>query len=133
MMQPGQSGNPAGRPKGSRNAITVAMECLLEGDAEAIMQKAIELAKSGDSSALRMCMDRLFPPRKDRHVSFALPKLNRAADAAQASAAIVEAVASGELTPSEAGELSKIVDVYTRALQAADFEERLERLEAVRK
>ena len=78
-------------------------------------------------------MDRLCPPRKDRYVTFALPKLNRAADAAQASAAIVEAVALGELTPSEAGELSKIVDAYTRALQATDFEERLAKLEAAKK
>jgi Family of unknown function (DUF5681) len=133
LFEPGKSGNPAGRPKGPRNAITVAMEELLEGEGEAITRKAIDLAKAGDSAMIRLCMDRLCPPRKDRHVNFELPKLNRAADAVQASAAIVEAVACGDLTPSEAGELAKMVDAYTRALQAADFEERLEKLEAARK
>ena len=82
---------------------------------------------------IRLCMDRLCPPRKDRFVTFELPKLNRAADAVQASAAMVEAVAKGDLTPSEAGELSKLVDAYTRALQATDFEERLAKLEATKK
>ena len=109
------------------------MEALLEGEAETITRKAIELAKAGDGAMLRLCMDRLCPPRKDRYVTFELPKLNRAADAVQASAAIVEAVAAGDLTPSEAGELSKMVDAYTRALQAADFEERLAKLEAAKK
>ena len=131
-FEPGQSGNPAGRPKGVRSGTALAMEALLEGEADAITRKAIELAKAGDTAMIRLCMDRLCPPRKDRYVTFELPKLNRAADAAQASAAIVEAVAR-RLTPSEAGELSKMVDAYTRALQAADFEERLAKLEATKK
>ena len=132
-FEPGQSGNPAGRPKGVRSATALTMEALLEGEADAITRKAIELAKAGDTAMIRLCMDRLCPPRKDRFVTFELPKLNRAADAVQASAAMVEAVAKGDLTPSEAGELSKIVDAYTRALQATDFEERLAKLEAAKK
>src|SRR5687768_1672877 len=106
MFEPGtnKSGNPMGRPKGVRNAITVAMETLLEGEAETITRKVIDLAKSGDMTAIRMCMDRLCPARKDRAVTFDMPKLNRAADAVIASAAMVEAVAAGDLTPSEAGE-----------------------------
>jgi hypothetical protein len=39
-----------------------------------------------------------------------LPKMEKASDAANASAAIVEAASAGELTPSEAGELLKIVE-----------------------
>ena len=133
MFKPGQSGNPAGRPKGVRSATALAMEELLEGEADNITRKAIDLAINGDQAMIRLCMDRLCPPRKDRFVTFELPKFNRAADAAQASAAIVEAVAQGDLTPSEAGELSKMVDTYTRALQAAEFEERLAKLEATKK
>jgi hypothetical protein len=52
-FQPGQSGNPNGRPKGSRNATTLAMETLLDGQAEALTNRAIELALGGDMQARR--------------------------------------------------------------------------------
>ena len=123
-----QPGNP-GRPKGARNKSTIAAELLLDGDAEAITSKAIELAKEGDLTAIRICMDRFCPPRKDRPIPFDLPKLERVADASAAMAAIVSAVASGELTPIEAGELAKLVDAFTRTVVATDFEGRLARLE----
>jgi hypothetical protein len=128
-FKPGQSGNPSGRPKGSRHRTTLAIEKLLDGEGEEITRKAIELAKGGDMAAIRICLDRLAPPRKDRHIEFTLPKMEKASDAAKASAAIVEAASSGELTPSEASEIMKIVESYARALQASDFEARLERLE----
>src|SRR3954470_16848279 len=101
----GQSGNPAGKPKGARHRTTMAVDALLEGEAETITRKAVELAKAGDTVALRLCMDRLAPPRRDRPVPFTLPKLDTVADAKAASAAILEAVAEGELTPNEAADL----------------------------
>ena len=125
----GQSGNPKGRPKGSRHKTTVAIELLLDGEAEAITRKAIEKAKEGDMIAIRLCMDRIVPPRKDRHVAFSLPTMATANDAAIVAASIVENASEGEITPSEAGELMKIVEGYARSLQVSDFEERLERLE----
>ena len=125
---PLEPGNP-GRPKGSRNKATLAAEALLDGEAEALTRKAIELALAGDVTALRLCWDRIVPARKDRPVTFALPNLKHANDAVMASAAIVEAVANGDLTPSEAAELSKVIDGFARTLEAADFEERLSRLE----
>ena len=131
-FKPGQSGNPNGRPRGSRHKTTLAIEKLLDGEGEEITRKAIELAKGGDMAAIRICLDRLAPTRKDRHIEFTLPKMEKASDAAEASAAIVEAVALGELTPSEAGELMKIVESYARTLQVSDFEARLERLESQR-
>ena len=130
---PGQSGNPNGRPKGARNKTTLAIEALLDGEAETLTRKAIELAKGGDLTALRMCMDRLCPPRKDRPVSFELPKLETTGDAVTASAAIVQAVAAGDLTPSEAGELSRVVSAYASTLEAVDFDARLRKLEANKK
>ena len=132
-FEPGQSGNPAGRPKGSRNKATLAVEVLLDGEAEAITRKAIELAKNGDLAAIRLCLDRIAPPRKDRPVLFALPALGKAEDASASLAAIVAAVASGELTPGEAREMSKVVDTYTRALLATDLEARMTALERERK
>jgi hypothetical protein len=87
----------------------VAAETLLEGEAEAITRKAIELAKQGDGPALRLCMDRIYPARKDRPVRFRLPPLEKVGDAVAANAALVGVVASGELTPSEAGQPAKLV------------------------
>src|SRR3954469_24641742 len=67
----GQSGNPAGKPKGARHRTTMAVDALLEGEAETITRKAVELAKAGDTTAIRLCLDRLAPPRRDRPVPFA--------------------------------------------------------------
>ena len=125
----GQSGNPSGKPKGCRNATTILFDDLLKDNAKDLIEKAIEMAKGGDGPALRLCIDRLAPARKDRPVWFDLPEMNEARDAVNASAAIVAAVAGGDLTPSEAAELSKVVDSYARTLQAADFEERISKLE----
>lgn len=126
---PGQSGNPAGRPKGTRNRATLALEELLDGQAEALTKKAIELALAGDLTALRLCLDRILPARKERPVAFEMPKLETAADGVMATAALVEAVAAGDLTPGEAAELSRVVDGFTRAVEAADIEARLTKLE----
>lgn len=128
-FQPGKSGNPAGKPAGARNKTTLAVEALLDGEAEGLTRKAIELANAGDIAALRMCLDRIAPARKDRYVPIDLPRLDSAADAVKASAAIVAALSAGELSPSEASELSKLVGNYVAALTAADFEKRLAQLE----
>ena len=125
----GQSGNPNGRPLGARNKTTLAVDALLDGEAEAITRKAVELAKAGDTVALRLCLDRLAPVRKDRPVTFALPRIETTADLPKASAALLEAVASGELTPSEAAELGKLVEAHVRAIEVTDMAARLEALE----
>ncbi len=107
----------------------MAVEALLDGEAEAITRKAVELAKGGDLTALRLCLDRIAPPRKDRPVLFELPPVSSAADAAKAAAALLEAVAVGDLTPSEASELGKLIEAYVKALEATEFAERLAKLE----
>src|SRR5262249_4493755 len=116
----GQSGNPNGKPRGCRNAITILFDELLKDNAKELIEKAIEMAKGGEGPALRLCIERLAPARKESPGWFDLLK---------ASAAIVAAVAAGDLTPSEAAELSKVVDGYARTLQAAEFEERISKLE----
>ena len=132
-FQPGQSGNPAGKAKGTRNATTRAIEALLDGEAEALTRTAIELAQGGDTVALRMCLDRLVPPRKDRPISFALPPIETTDDLPKATGAIVAAVAAGELTPSEASEVAKTLDVHVRAIEATELHRRLAALEAAGK
>ena len=132
-FQKGESGNPAGRPRRARNRATLLMQNLLADDAEAIGRKAIEMAKAGDLAAIRLCMDRLAPARKDEPVAFELPPIEKAADSVAATASIVAAVAAGELTPSQAAELSKVIDVHVRALENKGFDERLTKLENVQK
>src|SRR5829696_5528216 len=91
---------------------------------------ALALCPVSDGPALRLCMDRIYPARKDRPVRFGLPPIERAADAVASHAALVGAVARGDLTPSEAGELSKLVEGYVRAVEATDILDRLAKLEA---
>src|SRR5262249_4470495 len=116
-FQKGESGNPTGRPRGSRNRATLLMENLLADDAEAIGRKAIAMAKQGDRAAIRWCRAGLAPARKGEPVAFDLPPLDKPADSVAAAATIVAAVAAGELTPSEAAELAKVIDVYVRAIE----------------
>ena len=125
----GQSGNPSGRPKGARNTTTVALENLLDGQAQALTQKAIDLALAGDITALRLCLDRILPVRKDRPVIFDLPPVNSPEDAAKIASAVLTAVATGELTPADASEIFKLIDTWVKAFETAELAERLERLE----
>ena len=129
-FEAGRSGNPAGRPKGARNRATAALEKILDGDAESILRKAVEMAQDGDPTAMRLCLDRLLPPRKDRPISFALPPITTTDDLPLATGAIVAAVAAGELTPSEAAEISKTLDVHVRAIEATELHRRMAALEA---
>jgi hypothetical protein len=100
-FQKGQSGNPEGRPNGSRNAATLALETLLDGQAQALTQKAIDVALTGDIPALRLCLDRILPPRKDSPVAFDLPEMRTLNDAVPAMGALVKAVGQGDLTPAD--------------------------------
>ena len=129
--KPFQPGN-SGKPKGARHRTTLAIDALLDGEADAITRKAIELAKAGETVALRLCLDRLCPPRKDRPVTFALPSIDTVGDAAKASGALLNAVASGELTPSEAAELGKLIEAHVKAVEATEIEARLRKLEAAK-
>ena len=118
--------------KGARHKVTLAIEAILEGEAEALTRKAVELAQAGDMTALRLCMDRLAPVRLDRPVTFDLPKIETVADLPKATQAIMEAVAGGELTQSEAAELGKLVDAHAKAIEVTDLHRRLEALEGDR-
>ena len=119
----------AGRPKGARNKATQAVLALLEGEAEALSRKAVQMALAGDGVALRLCLDRIAPPRKDSPVQFALPRMSCARDAAEAAGAVLEAVSLGELTPSEGAQVMTLVDSFRRTLEVTELEARLAALE----
>lgn len=130
--KPGQSGNPAGRPAGTRNKTTVAVEGLLAGEAEALTRKVVELAMGGDTTALRLCLERIAPPMKERPLGFDVPEIKGAEDLPAALGAVLGAVGNGDLTPSEAERIARVVASYTQALEVWDFDARLRALENAR-
>ena len=119
----------SGRPRGSRNKATLAIESLLEGQAEALTQTAVHKALEGDSIALRLCMERIAPAPKDQPVSFNLPKMSNALDASEAAGRVLEAVSEGDLTPIEATRVMGLIDSYRRTLELTDIETRIAALE----
>ena len=129
LFKPGQSGNPKGKPKGARNHATRAVLAMLDGEAEVLTRTAIDLAKNGDITALRLCLERLAPPAKDSPITVALPQLKSAADASKAMSAIVAAMASGEITPAEAAAVAGVIETYRRTIETADLEARIDELE----
>lgn len=126
--RPFQPGN-AGKPKGTRHRATLAAEALFDGEAQALSRKAVELALAGDVVALRLCLERVCPPRRDRPVCFALPALEHASDAPRAIAAIVAAVSDGSLTTPEADDLASLVDKFVKAVEISEHAERLAAIE----
>jgi len=94
LGRPFQAGNKhgKGRPAGSRNKATIALEALLDGEGDAIMRKVIELAKAGSETGLRLCMDRLFPPRRERVIRLRLPSdITTAKGTSKAAEAVIRA------------------------------------------
>lgn len=114
----GVTGNPSGRPVGSRNRSTLLLEALLDGQAEALMNKAIELALKGDPSALRICLDRLLPVCKERRIDLALPEVTEIEHATAALSTILTATGEGQITPGEGAVLAQIVETQKRLLDA---------------
>jgi hypothetical protein len=98
---------------------------MLEREAERIILKLVEKALDGDMVALRLCVERLLPPRRDRPVAFDLPAMQNAADALNASSAILTACAAGTLSPGEAAEIMSLVSTHVRMLEMTEIEARL--------
>jgi hypothetical protein len=126
----GQSGNPAGKPPGTRHRVTQLVEALIENKAEALTQRALDNALAGDGVLLKALLDRLAPPRRERPVQVDLPPLAAPADAPRIAAALLERAASGELTPTEAQGLAALLEAFRKQTELASFEERLAALEA---
>jgi Family of unknown function (DUF5681) len=126
----GQSGNPAGMPKGTRHRATMLAESLIDGQAEALVRKAIEMALAGDPTAMRLALERLCPPRRERPVNLAMPKISAASDLIAAAATLTDAVAQGQVTPGEAASLSALIGNTAKAVETFELSERLAKLEA---
>jgi hypothetical protein len=128
----GASGNPKGRPNGSRNKVTLAVEKLLDGQAETLTQKAVDMALSGDVTAMRLCMERIFPPRKDRPISANIGDVTVSGGFASAMAKLIATVANGTLLPSEGQALASLVELQRRAVETENLELRIQKLEEMK-
>jgi len=118
-----------GRPNGSRHKVTLAIEALLDGQHEALTRKAIEKALEGDMIALRLCLDRIAPARKDSPVSVALPPIRTTLDVVAASAAVLASLSAGNITPDEAGRVMGLLSAHKSIVETADLEARIAKLE----
>jgi hypothetical protein len=125
----GNSANPAGKPKGTLHRTTRAVLEMMQGEAEAITRKAIDLALAGDSVAMRLVMERLISPVRERPVNLAMPKISAASDLIDAAAALIDAAASGEITPGEAASLSQLVGNVAKAVETFELAVRMTKLE----
>ena len=130
--KPGQSGNPKGRPPGSRNRVTLVALVAMEEGADAIAKKIVEMAKQGDMSAARLVLERLVPPAKERPILLTLPDTSSADGVAKAQAAILQAVAAGDILPGEAATLAGIVEARRKAVETQELEARITELEAAK-
>jgi hypothetical protein len=125
----GKSGNPRGKPQGTRHRATMAVQVLLDGEAEALTRKCIELATNGDTTALRLCLERLAPAMKSRPVTLTLPAIETPTDILGAHTAAIQAMAAGEITPDEAATIAGVLEAKRRAIETVEIERRLQVLE----
>ncbi len=127
--QPGESGNPAGKPRGARNRVLLALDQIGEEAAAEVLGAAVIAAKGGDLGAASLILSRVWPARKGRPVVLDLPAMQAAGDLPAALGAVAAAVAGGELTPEEGQALAGVLEVQRRAIETADLEQRVAALE----
>ena len=129
---PFQAGNKfgRGRPAGSRNKATIALQEMLDGHGESITRRCALLALKGDPTALRLCMERLIPPRKEHPIIFKLPPVTTVAEVAAAMDAILQGVARGRLTPIEGQLIATIIEGRRKVIETEEHETRIRALES---
>ena len=133
QFPPGKSGNPAGKPPGARNRATILAEKLLDEEVKQITDTCITMAKAGDTTALRLCMERLLPVRKGRPVRIDLSEVSGAADIVEAHSTILAAVASGHVTLEEASLLAGLIDSTRKAIETEELAREIEELKLAMK
>jgi hypothetical protein len=125
-FKPGQSGNPAGKPRGAKDRRT-ELRALLVPHAHELIDKVVALAKSGDTTALRILIDRLIPPIKARDESVTVADL--AGSVVNQGMTVLKALAAGEITPEQAATMISVVATQARITEVGELERRIESLE----
>jgi hypothetical protein len=129
----GNSGNPKGRPVGSRHEALKLLDQMGSENAAAVMRTLLKKAlEDEDMRALEVMASRLWPAWKGRPVKFDLGRLETAQDSADAAAAVLREVAAGQLSPEEGAAIAGLLAAHRDATLVAEMAERLERLEGVR-
>ena len=128
-FKPGHPGGP-GRPAGSRNKATVALDKIADDAGEEILQKMVEAAEGGDMRAAELVLARIWPARKGRPIALTLPPIKSAADVVTALGAVADAVAAGDITPDEGSAVANVLETKRRSIETADLERRIEVLES---
>jgi hypothetical protein len=125
--RPFANGNP-GRKPGSRNRTTLLAAALLDGGAEELVRKALEIAMAGDVGMIKFLLGRILP--RERLVKLNLPRMEFADHAVEALGKVMSDVAEGRMTPSEGAAMATLINSYTRAIDMADAVKRLDSLKA---
>ncbi len=125
----GQSGNPKGKPKGVRHTATQITYALIEGNLQEVLETVVERAKNGDMTACRMILDKVLPNTKDRPVTIDLPPIKDLNGVGLAQAEILQAVATGSITPNEGERMAAIIEARRRSIETIDLEARISQLE----
>jgi thioredoxin-like negative regulator of GroEL len=118
-----------GRPKGARNVATRLLNELASEGIEDLLRVVKESAAKGDMRAASIVFARAWPSRRGNPIEIDLPAVDSAAGLVKAQAALVAAVAAGEVTTEEASSLSTLLENQRRAIETHDFARRLEALE----
>jgi hypothetical protein len=123
----GESGNPAGRPPGSRNTRTLLCEAFLENQAEGLTRTLVNMANGGDSTALRLAIDRILPRGASRPILFPLPRVDSARAARQAVADVIEGMTTAQLAPRDGNELLRVIERGAKIIATAEAAEAVAR------
>ena len=124
-FKPGQSGNPDGRPKGVPDRRTVYREALADRAPE-IITTLIEKALDGDSTALRLCADRIVPTLKATDASI---NITLSGSLAEQGRQVLEGLGDGTLSPNEASTAMGILQTQSKLVESDEIIDRIEQLE----
>ncbi len=126
-FKPGRSGNPAGRPKGTKDRRT-ELRALIKPHAPDLIAKALALANEGDVAALKLLLERAVPPYRPigEAVTFPMPKQGSLADSGRA---VMEAIADGNLPPDMGRQLIDALAALGRIVELDELDKRLSALE----
>lgn len=118
-----------GRPKGSRNKATLAVQELLDGEAENLARKAIERALEGDLVALRLCLERILPPARDQPIRFTFTAPESAEQIPAAIGRVIKAASNEKLTLSQAQTIVSLLDRQRQAFETSELAQRIDEIE----